>query len=190
VYEALARDIKVSIGISGKDLNKEANIKWIVAIHSSSMVEFWHHGQAHGISEYRGANFTSQEKSFYRCFNDFFNKTGIKFSTFGAPYNRDDDATAKLLEGCGDIKAWFSTRSRKKTTKVLLKKRMHIEKHTGEVDKHYFHKHYEDIKNKEGVYSLQIHPKDWKEQHFEYFSGILDFLIGKGWVFKLPRELV
>jgi len=118
-------------------------------------------------------------------------KLGITLTSFGAPYNATDTATAKALAVIPELKIWMYPSPGLETDKILLSRvaEVNIEYpvHVPDFDK--FRRGY--LANLDApVLVIQGHPRSWYQQgdRFAEFQKIIQFLRGRGTVFTTPSR--
>lgn len=172
------------------------DVTWIKknAIENGGTTEFWLHGWDHKKikkadgtdgSEFNGPDLETQKKHFKDACEIFFKNTQLKFSTFGAPYNQNDDNTVAAMDVCPDLKNWFF--GPKDKARVVLLRSINMEVATGKVSYEKFMQAYK-AKTPPSPLVLQGHVGQWDDQSYNDFIKIADFLSKEGWVAKTPRQ--
>ena len=110
-------------------------------------------------------------------------KLGITLHTFGAPGNKIDENTVKVIDELDDIKVWYY--GLKESSKMVLNRTVNIESPTGNPN---YQKFINNYKPQNNYLALQIHPNRWDDTKFDEFKKIIDYLIGEGFTFIKPYE--
>ncbi len=186
------KNIKVSIGVVGKQLNNESVCDWIKSLSMNDHIEFWSHGLTHdyndqGIIEFKGTPYEYQLTHLKETQRLFKEKFGITVHTFGAPYNGVDENTSQALADIEEIKIWYYGKTG--SIKLRLERKGEIEFPIMHPDYNEFIKRYnEDQLDQFDYLALQIHPGFWDDKGWEEFEKIIDFLEQKEVVFTTPFE--
>jgi hypothetical protein len=186
------KNIKVSLGVVGKQLNNESLCDWIKLLSQNNNIEFWSHGLTHdcydqGISEFQGSTYEYQLAHLRETQRLFKDKFGIIIHTFGAPCNAVDENTSQALADIEEIKIWYSGKT--DSVKFCLKRKGQIEYPIMHSNYNEFIKRYnEDQLDQYDYLVLQIHPGFWDDDGWEEFEKIIDFLDQKEVIFMTPYE--
>ena len=186
------RNIKVSLGVVGKELNNESLCDWIKLLSQNNNIEFWNHGLTHdcydqGISEFQGTSYEDQLTHLLETQRLFKEKFGIIVHTFGAPCNAIDENTSQALTDIEEIKIWYY--GKKDSVKLHLERKGEIESPVSHPNYNEFINRYNGNRLDQYEYlALQIHPGFWDDDGWEEFEKIIDFLDQREVVYMTPFE--
>ena len=193
----LEKDIKASIGIICKSLENldQEYLDLINKILAKSNFELFFHGYDHGAMkscddqslncrEFYGTPYEYQKEHFIKSFQLAKDKLNITFHTFGAPYNKWDTNTSKVVEEMDDINVWFFG-DENSPKNISINCNAYVETTTGKVNYNYFFQNYN---RKKDLLVMQVHPRDWTEEDFQEFKKIIDYLIREGATFIRPVD--
>ena len=180
------KKVKASIGIIGKSLegNDQSYFDWIKELHSTGYFEFWNHGYTHAKHdnglEFYNSSYEDQYKSIENTQRLGWEKLGIQFSTFGAPWNKTDSNTRAVLEKFPKIKIWLRGDANSKSKLCLNTIGVTCER---KKEKSKFFVEFENLKNeldatKNDPYTLlQFHPNGWKTMvRVREFYKVINYL--------------
>lgn len=194
--------IMTSIGIIGNSLEGDQSeyFEELKRLRATGLFEFWHHGydhrrwQADGktLCEFAGTSRDHQQDHFQRTQDLAKEKLGIRFQTFGAPFNATDSNTIGVLANQPDIRLWFEGDPDHPAGKFVVRMipGTNIEQPVHHPNLKAFEKGYQITrKAPPACYILQGHPNSWDEAAFAEFVLIVDFLKERNHPFVLPGEL-
>jgi hypothetical protein len=184
------QEMKVSLGVVGKELKNESLCDWIKLLSRNNNIEFWNHGLTHDCKEYSEFNGSPYEYQLFHLRETqrlFKEKLGITVHTFGASCNEIDENTSQALADIEEIKIWYYG----KTGSIKL-----CPERRGEIESPVAHPNYNEFINRYNgnrldryeYLALQIHPGFWDDNGWEEFEKIIDFLDQKEVVFMTPFE--
>jgi peptidoglycan/xylan/chitin deacetylase (PgdA/CDA1 family) len=195
------KGVPASIGIIGNSLEKgnEDYFKWIMERNESGFFEFWNHGFDHSriqqddqeIYEFSNSSLKDQVRTLRKTQDLAREKLGIEFVTFGAPYNRIDQQTAKALEDFPEIGIWLYGRTGSETSKTILSRTptVGIEYPVHRpVFYHFWNNYY--FYSIEPVITIQGHPNSWSEHRLREFERIVDYLKEIGVPIVKPSSVI
>jgi peptidoglycan/xylan/chitin deacetylase (PgdA/CDA1 family) len=179
------KNIKVSLGVVGKQLNNESLCDWIKLLSSNNNIEFWNHGLTHESREFKGSHYEYQLAHLQETQRLFKDECGIIVHTFGAPGNEIDETTSQALTDIEEIKIWLYGKT--DSVKLRLERK-------GEIESPIMHPNYNEFINRYNgnrldqyeYLALQMHPGFWDDKGWEEFEKIIDFLEQKEVVFMTP----
>ncbi|TXD53128.1 MULTISPECIES: T9SS type A sorting domain-containing protein [unclassified Polaribacter] len=178
-----ARNDETTISYYSKYLNsKDAN--------GDRLIEIWNHGWDHSSNEFFQKSYAFQKSHFDDAnakLNRLFN---IKMTTFGAPFNRNDATTNRvILESPGNNYRVTMFQSPTVSGKLNLNNRVNVEISTRVPNYDHFVTNYNNLKNSYTNFMvLQSHPDAWTSVEIAEFKKVIDFLIAEGCEFELPYE--
>ena len=182
VYE---KNIKAGFGIIAKSCEDngetESYFNRVKNFANSGHIEIWAHGYDHFLSgdtvtEFLTTPYQHQFDHFKRSLDLVYEKLGITMRTFGAPGNRSDATTVAVMNQFPQIEVFLFPHYSDSTNKqYLLKSRVDIEKGTGKMNYDFFIDNYKRNINRPYMI-LQGHPGVWKEEDFDTFVRIIDYL--------------
>ena len=110
---------------------------------------------------------------------------------FGTPYNAVDADTVTVMNENKDLHLFFGYRELKALKNKIVAPMVLRGENDG-TGKPNFKKFKELYIKKKGLTftALQFHPNGFKNNHFDEYGMILDFLIAEGWTFVLPSDYV
>lgn len=169
-------------------------------LHATGRYELWNHGWSHtrdkeaGTYEFKGTPYEYQAERFARSQQIARDVLGIEFIGFGAPYNQTDESTAKIIAEHPEIRWWMYPPRQAEVTdhvtpfyrvgKVNIETPVHVP--NLEAIQEGFPK-YRD----RPVLVIQGHPMSWdRDDRFQNFTAIIEYLTAQGCTFVLPRDLV
>ena len=202
VYEFTeSRGIPFSAGIICNSLEAGPSeyFEGLKAWAESGRVEFWNHGYDHRqwteagqrIREFQGTSYEQQLEHLKRSQELGVEKIGVRFVSFGSPFNSTDAATEQALSEIPELKVWIYGPGNQAAGKHVLKRnyKLNLEPKTGQLDLEQFKAAY--LSNDPGkVLVLQGHPMLWDDAEFAVFTQIIDFLESQNVRFALPRDLI
>ncbi len=186
------KNIKVSLGVVGKELNNESLCDWIKLLSMNNNIEFWNHGLTHdcndqGISEFKGTPYEDQLTHLQETQRLFKDKLGIIVHTFGAPFDGIDENTSQALADIEEIKIWYYGKT--DSVKLCVERKGKIEYPVSHPDYNEFVKRYDQDKlDRYDYLALYIHPGYWDDKGWEEFEKIIDFLEQKEVIYMTPYE--
>ncbi|MBN2640585.1 MAG: hypothetical protein JXR78_02935 [Victivallales bacterium] len=191
------KKIKCSAGIICYALDKECSslFDFVKEEHAKGNIEFWCHGYRNRkasdpTGEFEGS-FEEQKAALEKCQKLAQEKLGFKFKAFGPHWSKTNADTARALKAIPEFTIWLYGKPDLETAsgKYVYPRVMALEYKTFVPDVNKFKAKYfkEGIKHKCLV--LQGHPMAWvKDQRWENFVAIIDFLISRNTVFMTPSE--
>ncbi|MDP5172128.1 MAG: polysaccharide deacetylase family protein [Bacteroidia bacterium] len=191
-----------TIGLIGDSFleGDSAYFQWIKDRHEEGY-EIWNHGFCHckpmvdsvEHREFRGMSFGYQLNQVQQTQQLAKEKVGITLTSFGAPYNSTDSATAAALAQIPELTIWMYKETTFPTEKTILPRipEVNIEYpvHVPDVDQ--FKAGYAQFKS-EPVLIIQGHPRSWTEDSIRWdnFTAIVHFLKSEGVTFTTPQAYV
>jgi peptidoglycan/xylan/chitin deacetylase (PgdA/CDA1 family) len=193
----ILKDCKAGFGIIAKSCEdngeKEAYYNRVKNFVNTERIEIWAHGYDHFlngviVTEFLTMPYQHQYEHFKKSLDLVSEKCGITMRSFGAPGNRSDSTTISVINQFPQIEVFLLPFFSDSTNKqLLLTSRVNMEKGTGNMDYDYFVNNYNA--NADRPYMiLQGHPGVWKEEGFDVFARIIDFLKTKGVTFMTSYE--
>ena len=190
-----SKNIKAGIGIIGYSLF-EGNADYLTlldSLQSSGYFELFNHGFTHnsGINdsggtyyEFCNTPYEIQSKHMIASQNLARAKLNITLHAFGAPADRIDANTLRVVDESDDINVWFNGNPNSK--KVILKEfGCHIETPAFYPSYQKFIQNYDPNR---AWYLFDLHPNIWDEQRFNEFKKIIEYLIQNNVTFIMPDE--
>jgi len=192
------KQLKASIGIICNILEKDDPklVAWTHELTASGAFDFWHHGYDHRLNwqeggrtfcEFDGPSYEQQKDHFDRACRLAKDKLGIEFKVFGAPGNKVDANTARVLADHPEIEATFFG-PKGVPGKLVLERWANAEQPTLKPNSAEFIKRWPRVESKPYLV-LQLHPGAWDDERFAEFTRIVTFLQGRGVRFVTAREL-
>ncbi len=139
--------------------------------------ELWLHGWDHEIgeetAEFQGHSLARQKRHINASLSWAERKLGITLTTFGAPGNRSDRATALALQSSPQLKVWFDSGTARSVQDVIGIDWI-AESTTGRLRS--FEDYTERVTNlsENDVIVLQIHPAEWNDSDLGLFGRMVD----------------
>lgn len=165
--------------------------QWLKDRHAEGH-EIWHHGNHHdrveGESwEFKNRDAASQRENLRFTQERVYEKAGIVLRTFGAPYNKTDEATGRVLNEIDALQVMYFAKGSPNFAGLQLNERVNLESKTGVVaTMESFKESYAKKENAELIV-LQAHPAYWKgDEDLQKLQAILDFLKDEGREFITP----
>ncbi len=198
---SIEKGVKVSAGIicSTLQYNNKKYFAWLKKYGDSGSVEFWNHGWDHKrwttsenkkVSEFGGSGYEHQKKHFDDSQKLMKQVLGVATVAFGPPYNAFDDDTIKVINEDAEMRLFFCYRDEKLQQKVMALVSIRGENDgVGKPNFEKFKAEYSFHKNKSFA-AIQFHPNGFRDEHFDEYAKIVDFLLAEGWTFMLPAEYV
>jgi len=193
---AREKDIKVSIGVIAQGLEGDCPdlVKWIQEHNAAKHIEFWNHGWDHAageklIREFSGQPYEHQKDHMTRANKIARSKLGFPFESFGAPFNATDASTLRVLQEDPDIKVWIYGDMKNPAGKTVLPNGAVTIETRARPDFAAFLEAYAHNRGSD-VFVMQGHPGGWKDDNFEQFRLMVEFLISQDAQFVLPRDLI
>jgi len=198
------RQMKAAIGIITRSLEGEKPVyfAWIKKLSATGSFEFWNHGYDHkrwkdeaGVQkwEFSGSGEEHQKLHLEKGIALALEKLGLTFHAFGAPFNRTDGATTRLLAADRNCKVWLYGDPENAPPWLFVAhkpKGIALEPSALKPDASAFVKAFKNkIAARPSYLVLQGHPPFWGEAEFREFVSIIDFLKAQGAVFLTPQEL-
>lgn len=198
------KGVKVSAGIVCNSLqpHNEQYVAWLKQYASSCQIEFWNHGWNHkrwktedqqAIYEFQSSGYEHQKKHFTDSQQIMAGILGDPPIAFGAPYNKIDQDTIRVMNEDSNIAFYFGYSKPAGLDRAVFARMKLRGEHdgTGKPNFEKFIAAYADSKNENISFSaIQFHPNKFTDEHFDAYAKILDFLLEEGWQFMLPREYV
>lgn len=190
---AKEKNARLSIGIIAQfmESGNADFFKWVQDLSAAGSVEFWHHGWDHAaegnLKEFSGQPYERQKDHMTRANALAKEKLGFVFTSFGAPFNATDASTVKVLSEDSDITVWIYGDPKSPAGKtVLLPSPIMIETR-GRPDYEAF---LEAYAHNRGIasFAMQGHAGGWKDDAFEQFRAMVDFLQSQNVEFVFPRD--
>ncbi len=196
-------DVTATIGVIGEGLEQPDpdGVTWLLAQDARGH-ELWNHGYCHcrsgegaaQIREFRGMPFAEQRTAITRTQELGEKVLGLAFTSFGAPYNSTDEATAQALAEVDALTVWMFKETSDiaaPTNKVQLKRiaAVNIEYPVHIPDFDQFVAGYEAHRDKP-LLVIQGHPQSWVEEpaRLAEFKQIVMYLKADGARFVTPVE--
>jgi peptidoglycan/xylan/chitin deacetylase (PgdA/CDA1 family) len=193
---AKEKNIKIAIGIIAEGLAGECPglVSWIQEQHAAKRIEFWNHGWDHAagektLREFSGQPYEHQKDHLSRANAIARSKLGFPFESFGAPFNATDAATVRVLSEDPDIKVWIYGDSKNPAGKTVLRNGAVTIETRARPDFTAFLEAYAHNRGAE-YFVMQGHPGGWKDDNFEQFRMIVEFLISQNAPFVFPKDFV
>jgi len=191
------KECKAGFGIVGNSCEgngeKETYFNRIKNFNNTGRIEIWAHGYDHfmrgdTLTEFRNMPYQHQYEHFKKTLDLVYEKFGIIMHTFGTPGNKSDSTTNIVINQFPQIEVYlFPFLSDTTNKQLLLKSRVDMEQGVGNINYEYFVKNYTERAGRPYMV-LQGHPAMWKEEGFNTFGRIIDFLRTKGIDFMTPYE--
>ena len=142
------------------------------------------------MREFSGTGYEHQKRHFTQSQDLLKEVLGRSSIAFGAPYNAIDADTVRVFNEAPEMRLLFGY-PRQKVEGILLAP-MLIRGESDGTGKPNFEKFKADYHERENLsfMSIQFHPNNFSDEHFEEYAKILDFLLAEGWAFVLPQEYV
>jgi peptidoglycan/xylan/chitin deacetylase (PgdA/CDA1 family) len=203
VYEyAQKNDLPFTMGIVCRNLRggKPEFYETLKAWHASGLIEYWNHGYDHKmwevdgetVYEFSGSGYEHQYQHFKDSQDLGRELLGIEFTAFGAPFNKIDEDTEKMLNEFPEIKIWLYGPRKHEVNQTVLRRsgKIYLEHKTGDIDFERFKKAYLNDDEGSPLVVLQGHPMNWDDDDFMAFQNVVDFLREQGATFVLPRDYI
>ncbi|WP_044103902.1 polysaccharide deacetylase family protein [Neolewinella persica] len=195
-----AKNIVATIGIVGERMQDGSPdyYAWLQAQDARGH-EVWNHGWCHckpvvegqEVREFLGTSYTHQLRSLQKTQALLLDKTGLRMTTFGAPYNAVDTNTARALAELPELTEWLYAPNNIVTTKARypripalnLEQPVHVPNPDSLIAAWEQYQH-------EPLIVLQGHPRSWvaDASRMEDFKRIIQFLEAKKVRFITPRQ--
>jgi len=192
---AKEKNIKISIGIIAQAFEAECPpiVQWIQEQNAAKRVEFWNHGWDHAageklVREFSGQPYEYQKDHFTRSCAIARSKFGFPFESFGAPFNATDAATVRVLSEDPDLKVWIFGDPKDPAGKTVLRGSPVTIETRARPDFEAFLEAYAHNRGAD-YFVMQGHPGGWKDDGFEQFRMIVDFLATQKASFVFPMDL-
>ena len=182
----------ITMGVICNSLSSpnEEDVAWIKkhAVENGGLIEFWLHGWDHQaftsadgqkLSEFKGTPLATQATHLKQACELFAKTTGLKFHTFGSPFNQFDEQTPLALDQVPDLTIWLYGPNRDSHRRILARS-LNLEIATGKVSAETFLKSYQQKKPTSPLV-LQGHCGQWDETSYQDFLQISEFLKKEGW---------
>ncbi|MEO7933403.1 MAG: DUF2334 domain-containing protein [Chthoniobacterales bacterium] len=193
---AKEKNIKISVGIIAEGLEPDspAFIQWIQEENAAKRIEFWNHGWDHAagekmIREFSGQPYERQKDHFSRANEIARKKLGFAFTSFGAPFNITDAATVRMLTEEPTITVWLYGDPKNPAGKIVLGNGVVTIETRARPDFEAFLEAYAHNRGTD-YFVMQGHPGGWKDDNFEQFRMMVDFLIDQKAQFVFPRDFI
>lgn len=193
------QQVPAAIGLICESLEKGGldYASWIIQKQESGLFEFWNHGLDHSRGkngkeaywEFRNRTLEQQRDHLLRSQELARKYLGFELVTFGAPYNRSDQVTAKVLEEVPEISHWLYPPADIHTSKIRLERcpAVNIEYPVHQPSAYHFWNNYYFHSDRE-VLVIQGHPNSWNAKRFDEFEGIIDYIQNVDLQVILPRN--
>ncbi len=190
---AREKEVKLSIGIIAQYLEtgNADFFKWVQDLNAANCVEFWHHGWDHAaegnLKEFSGQPYERQKEHMTKANALAREKLGFAFTSFGAPFNATDASTVRVLAEDPDITVWIYGDPKNPAGKTVLRPSPIMIETRARPD---FEAFLEAYAHNRGIdyFAMQGHAGGWKDDAFDQFRAMVEFLQGQGAQFVLPRE--
>lgn len=199
------KNIKYSVGIiceKALEGDRQPFYAWVKEHNATGLVEFWNHGYTHKewkdengnkVREFAGASYEEQKQHFERSQALAQEKLGLTFRTFGAPFNKTDENTLRVLNENPDVKVFLygTADQAKELSDVMVIERtpMNIEYPLFIPNPDQMKKDYAKLAPTTECFVIQGHPNSWdKDDRFERFKELVNALIEQGVTFTTPYE--
>jgi peptidoglycan/xylan/chitin deacetylase (PgdA/CDA1 family) len=147
--------------------------------------------EADGITYYEFKNTAYEyQKSHMEQALELVRKTiPVTLVAFGAPHNKSDENTVRILDEIPDIKIWlYGPHNTKLKYGIILEQSpVRLEPSVGNPDFDEFTANYEQNLGLDYIV-LQGHPGAWDDHDFNEFERIINYLKEKGSIFMKPIE--
>lgn len=200
-----SKNVKFSIGIiceKGLKGDRKSFYSWVRELNATGLVEFWNHGYDHKeftneqgekVQEFRGTSYEHQKEHFSESQRLAKEKLGITFRTFGPPFNKMDENTLRVLREDPDVKVLLYGKPEQASAvpdiMILERTQMNIEHPLFLPNPDQIKKDYEKLYKTTDCFVLQGHPNNWgKDDRFERFKELVNYLIDQGVTFTTPYE--
>ncbi|CAK0838481.1 unnamed protein product [Prorocentrum cordatum] len=191
------RGLSASIGVSGADLETASGpfVDWCRELHDSGTFEFWNQGYggaaaaASATPEFQG-DAASQRESFSRTQRLARDVLGFPLCAFGAPSNKQNADTARVLAEDPDCRVWlYGSRQLAAlhgfSGLVLVRTECNLEHPTHCPNAERLAASFER-RAPMPYLCLQGHPASWDEAGLAAFEQVLDYLVRQGCRFATP----
>ncbi|MEI8312274.1 MAG: DUF2334 domain-containing protein, partial [Verrucomicrobiota bacterium] len=192
---AKEKNIPISIGIIAQAFEAECPpiVQWIQEQNAAKRVEFWNHGWDHAageklVREFSGQPYEYQKDHFSRAAAIARTKLGFPFVSFGAPFNATDAATVRVLSEDPDLKIWIFGDAKNSAGKTVLRSSPATIETRARPDFEAFLDAYAHNRGAD-YFVMQGHPGGWKDDAFEQFRMMVEFLIAQKAQFIFPKDL-
>lgn len=192
---ARERNIKLALGIIAQTMETgdPAFFDWVKQEHAAGRIEFWNHGYDHAagegaLREFFNQPYAHQKEHLARTNQLAREKLGFPFVSFGAPFNQTDAATAQVLAEDPDIKVWIYGDAKNPAGKTVLHRNAVTIETGGRPDFQAFLEAYAHNRGR-GYFVMQGHAGGWRDEAFEQFRLMVEFLIAQKAECVFPREL-
>jgi len=194
------KNVRASVGIVCDSLesDKDGYFDWLKGIAASGRIEYWNHGWDHKqwdekevkVSEFCKSGYEHQNLALEKSQASAEKALGTPFRCFGAPFNRIDDDTAKVLAKHTEITlVYVYGKPAGYEGKVLLPMNIRGENDgTGKPNFAKFKETYEKSGRNLTIAAVQFHPALFSDDGLQQFAQIIDFLKAEGWIFMTPSE--
>jgi len=190
---AREKNVKLSIGIIAQYLESgNADFfKWVQDLNAANRVEFWHHGWDHAaegnLKEFSGQPYERQKEHMTKANALAREKLGFVFTSFGAPFNATDASTVRVLAEDPAITVWIYGDPKNPAGKTVLRPSPIMIETRARPD---FEAFLEAYAHNRGIdcFAMQGHAGGWKDDAFDQFRAMVEFLQGQGAQFVFPRE--
>jgi len=191
---AKEKNAKLSIGIIAQymESGNADFFKWVQELNAANRAEFWHHGWDHAaegnLKEFSGQPYERQKEHMTKANALAREKLGFVFTSFGAPFNATDANTVKVLSENPDITVWIYGDLKNPAGKTVLRPSPIMIETRARPD---FEAFLEAYAHNRGIdcFAMQGHAGGWKDDAFEQFRAMIDFLQSQNAQFVFPREL-
>ena len=211
ISKSMENNVPVSIGIISKNMTSaltKAKVKELAESHNNIgqlSIQFWNHGYDHlrtnNIEEFKTPDLAYQTDHIKLAQNFFKDSLGIDCNTFSTPFNESSNITFEALKSFPEIKVWMCYQRHEKqfhtswinpnSNKVGARQDQILLDIKCESVLQVPSKSVKMIleKNKHLPYLIiQIHPNTWKDQEFQDYQALLDYLKAKKMIFMTPQE--
>lgn len=190
---AREKQVKLSIGIIAQymESGNADFFKWVQDLNAANRVEFWHHGWDHAaegnLKEFSGQPYERQKEHMTKANTLAREKLGFVFTSFGAPFNATDANTVRVLSEDPDLTVWLYGDPKNPAGKTILRPSPIMIETRARPD---FEAFLEAYAHNRGIdyFAMQGHAGGWKDDAFDQFRAMIDFLQSQNVQFVFPRE--
>ncbi len=190
-----SKKIKASLGLIGNSLEKVDLLyfSFVEDLYLSGFFEIWNHGYSHLLNgknrngetfhEFWHSSFAYQKEHLLKTQSLAKERLNIVLHTFGAPGNKIDGNTVKVIDNTDDIKVWLFGLD--ESSKMVLPRFADIEIPVHNPNYKNFLNNYNPDKE---LLVFQLHPNSWDSSRINEFKRIIGYLIKLKVTFLNPYE--